>query len=95
MITNITAYNIDGEYYLHPGKPNANTKKKIKKRIQENKEALERGQRTETIHCYSFVDGWKKTQTSQAWEQNNNESETKKITNKPQEKQWQQLTLPL
>lgn len=86
MITNLTAYNIDGEYFLHRGKPNARTKKKIKKRIQENKEAIERGQRTETIHCYSFVDGWKEEKK---------DLHKEKITNKPQEKQWQQLTLPL
>ena len=28
MIKDITAYQIDGEYYLHEGTPNANTKKK-------------------------------------------------------------------
>ena len=92
---NITAYNIDGEYYLHRGKPNARTKKKIKKCIQENQEALERGETQKTIHCYSFVDGWEKKETPQTWEQDNNESETKKITNKPKEKSWLQLTLPL
>tara|TARA_Y200000002_G_scaffold128630_1_gene106027 strand:- start:318 stop:590 length:273 start_codon:yes stop_codon:yes gene_type:complete len=90
MITNLTAYNIGGEYYLHRGKPNGNTKKKIQRLIEENKEAQKK------IHCYSFVDGWEKTETSKTRESNNNQSKTKKITNKQKEKiSWQQLTLPL
>jgi hypothetical protein len=62
MIKDITAYQIDGEYYLHEGTPNGNTKKKIKRRIQENQEAKKRGKAYETIHCYSFVDGWEEAQ---------------------------------
>lgn len=62
MIRNITAYQIDGEYYLYEGKPNGNTKKKIKRYIQENQEAKKRGKAHETIHCYSFVDGWEEAQ---------------------------------
>src|SRR6056300_1012792 len=38
MIRDITAYQIDGEYYLHEGTPNGNTKKKIKRIIQKNQE---------------------------------------------------------
>ena len=85
---NITAYNIDGEYYLHRGKPNARTKKKIKKCIQENQEALERGETQKTIHCYSFVDGWEEEEKKDLYQE-------EKITNKPKEKSWLQLTLPL
>ena len=62
MIRDITAYQIDGEYYLHEGTPNGNTKKKIKRRIQENQEAKKRGEAHATIHCYSFVDGWEEAQ---------------------------------
>lgn len=62
MIRDITAYQIDGEYYLHEGTPNANTKKKIKRRIQKNQEAKKRGEAHEAIHCYSFVDGWEEAQ---------------------------------
>jgi hypothetical protein len=82
MITNLTAYNIGGEYYLHRGKPNANTKKKIQRLIQENKEAQKK------IHWHSFVDGWEKEKKDLHKEE--------KITNKQKEKiSWQQLTLPL
>jgi hypothetical protein len=82
MITNLTAYNINGEYYLHLGKPNGNTKKKIQRLIEENKEAQKK------IHCYSFVDGWK--------EEKKDLHKEEKITNKQKEKiSWQQLTLPL
>ena len=73
MITNITAYWIDGEYYLHEGKPNANTKKKITRCIQENKEAIERGEAVEPIHCHSFVDGWEEAKETQT--QNNIQKE--------------------
>ena len=73
MITNITAYWIDGEYYLHEGKPNANTKKKITRCIQENKEAIERGEAHETIDSYSFVDGWEEAKQTQ--NQNNIQKE--------------------
>lgn len=62
MIKDITAYQIDGEYYLHEGTPNANTKKKIKRIIQKNQEAKKRGETHETIHSYSFVDGWEEAQ---------------------------------
>ena len=62
MIKDITAYQIDGEYYLHEGTPNGNTKKKIKRIIQKNQEAKKRGKAYETIHSYSFVDGWKEAQ---------------------------------
>ena len=89
MITNLTAYNIGGEYYLHPGKPNGNTKKKIQRLIEENKDQKK-------IDWNSFVDGWEKTEITKTWESNNNQSKTKKITNKQKEKiSWQQLTLPL
>tara|TARA_B100000902_G_scaffold399923_1_gene473660 strand:+ start:153 stop:401 length:249 start_codon:yes stop_codon:yes gene_type:complete len=82
MITNLTAYNIGGEYYLHPGKPNGNTKKKIQRLIQENKKAQKK------IDCYSFVDGWE--------EEKKDLHKEEKITNKLKEKiSWQQLTLPL
>lgn len=62
MTKDITAYQIDGEYYLHEGTPNGNTKKKIKRRIQKNQEAKKRGEAHETIHCYSFVNGWEEAQ---------------------------------
>tara|TARA_Y100001938_G_scaffold149535_2_gene236692 strand:- start:1974 stop:2201 length:228 start_codon:yes stop_codon:yes gene_type:complete len=62
MIKDITAYNIDGEYYLHEGKPNGNTKKKIKRRIQKNQEAKKRGEAQTPIHSYSFIDGWEEAQ---------------------------------
>lgn len=82
MITNLTAYNIGGEYYLHRGKPNGNTKKKIQRIIQENKEAQKK------IHWLSFVDGWE--------EEKKDLHKEEKITNKQKEKiSWQQLTLPL
>lgn len=95
MITNITAYNIDGEYYLHPGKPNGNTKKKIQLCIKKNQEAIERGKAQKTIHSYSFVDGWEEEEeTSNKRKQNNKKS--KKITYKNEDKiSWQQLTLLL
>lgn len=73
MITNITAYWIGGEYYLHEGTPNANTKKKITRRIQENKKAIERGETHETIDSYSFVDGWEEAKETQT--QNNIQKE--------------------
>tara|TARA_B000000532_G_C18756642_1_gene357813 strand:+ start:118 stop:387 length:270 start_codon:yes stop_codon:yes gene_type:complete len=89
MITNLTAYNIGGEYYLHLGKPNGNTKKKIQRLIEENKDQKK-------IDWNSFVDGWEKTETTKTRQSNNNQSKTKKITNKQKEKiSWQQLTLPL
>ena len=75
MTKDITAYQIDGEYYLHEGTPNGNTKKKIKRRIQKNQEAKKRGEAHETIHCYSFVDGWEeaqKTNPSQKGTKNQN-----------------------
>ena len=75
MIKDITAYQIDGEYYLHEGTPNGNTKKKIKRIIQKNQEAKKRGEAHETIHCYSFVDGWEeaqKTNPSQKGTKNQN-----------------------
>jgi len=75
MIRDITAYQIDGEYYLHEGTPNGNTKKKIKRIIQKNQEAKKRGEAHETIHCYSFVDGWEeaqKTNPSQKGTKNQN-----------------------
>jgi len=75
MIRDITAYQIDGEYYLHEGTPNANTKKKIKRRIQKNQEAKKRGEAHAPIHSYSFVDGWEeaqKTKPSQTWTKNKN-----------------------
>ena len=62
MIKDITAYNIDGKYYLHEGKPNGNTKKKIKRRIQKNQEAKKRGEAQTPIHSYSFIDGWEEAQ---------------------------------
>ncbi len=70
MITDITAYQIGGKYYLHKGTPNANTKKKIKRIIQENEKVQKK------IHSYSFVDGWeeaKETKSSQAWTKNKNQ----------------------
>jgi len=59
MITDITAYRIDGEYYFHYGTPNANTKKKSKRQSiaialsmvgkKRKKPSLpKRGQRTRT-----------------------------------------------
>ena len=57
MIRNITAYQINGDYYLHEGKPNGNTKKKIQRIIKEKK--------TE-IHSYSFVNGWEKEKNNKA-----------------------------
>ena len=75
MIKDITAYQIDGEYYLHEGTPNGNTKKKIKRRIQEHQEAKKRGEAQTPIHCYSFVDGWEeaqKTNPSQKGTKNKN-----------------------
>lgn len=75
MIKDITAYQIDGEYYLHKGTPNANTKKKIKRIIQENQEAKKRGKTQTSIHSYSFIDGWeeaKKTKPSQEGTKNKN-----------------------
>ena len=74
MITNITAYRINGEYYLHNGKPNANTKKKIQRRIKENQEAKKRGEIQTSIHSYSFVNGWQeeKTKPSQKRTENKN-----------------------
>ena len=75
MITNITAYRINGEYYLHKGRPNASTKKKIKRIIQKNQEAKKRGEAHEKIHCYSFVDDWEeaqKTKPSQKRTKNKN-----------------------
>ena len=75
MIRDITAYNIDGEYYLHEGKPNGNTKKKIKRIIQKNQEAKKRGETHEAIHSYSFIDGWEeaqKTNPSQKGTKNKN-----------------------
>lgn len=62
MIKNITAYQINGEFYLHEGKPNAFKKKKIKRIIQKNQEAKKRGETQETIHSYSFIDGWEEAQ---------------------------------
>ena len=62
MIRDITAYQIDGEYYLHEGTPNGNTKKKIKRSIQKNQEAKKRGEAHAPIHIYSFVDGWEEAQ---------------------------------
>lgn len=62
MIKNITAYQIDGEFYLHKGKPHASTKKKIKRIIQKNQEAKRRGKTQKTIHSYSFIDGWEEAQ---------------------------------
>ena len=58
MIKDITAYQIDGEYYLHEGTPNGNTKKKIKRIIQKNQEAKKRGETHASINSYSFVNGW-------------------------------------
>jgi len=58
MIKDITAYQIDGEYYLHEGTPNGNTKKKIKRIIQKNQEAKKRGETHASINSYSFIDGW-------------------------------------
>ena len=75
MIRDITAYQIDGEYYLHEGTPNGNTKKKIKRIIQKNQEAKKRGEAHAPIHCYSFVDGWEeaqKTNPSQKGTKNKN-----------------------
>jgi hypothetical protein len=75
MIRDITAYQIDGEYYLHEGTPNGNTKKKIKRIIQKNQEAKKRGEAHEAIHCHSFVDGWEeaqKTNPSQKGTKNQN-----------------------
>jgi len=57
MIRNITAYQINGEYYLHEGKPNGNTKKKIQRIIKEKKAK---------IHSYSFVDGWEEEKNNKA-----------------------------
>ena len=57
MIRNITAYQINGEYYLHEGKPNGNTKKKIQHIIKEKKVK---------IHSYSFVDGWEEEKNNKA-----------------------------
>jgi hypothetical protein len=83
MITNLTAYNIGGEYYLHRGKPNGNTKKKIQRLVEENKEAQKK------IHWLSFVDGWQEEEKKDLYKE-------EKITNKQKEKiSWQQLTLPL
>ena len=62
MIKDITAYQIDGEYYLHEGTPNGNTKKKIKRIIQKNQEAKKRGEAQTPIHSYSFFDGWEEAQ---------------------------------
>ena len=76
MIKDITAYQIDGEYYLHTGTPNGNTKKKIKRIIQKNQEAKKRGEAYEAIDSYSFVDGWeeaKKTKPSQKGTKNKNQ----------------------
>jgi len=76
MITDITAYRINGEYYFHYGTPNANTKKKIKRIIQEDKEDSKRRKVKTTIHSYSFVDGWKeakKTKSSQKRTKNKNQ----------------------
>lgn len=75
MIKDITAYQIDGEYYLHKGTPNGNTKKKIKRIIQKNQEAKKRGETHEAIHSYSFIDGWEeaqKTNPSQKGTKNKN-----------------------
>jgi len=75
MIKDITAYQIDGEYYLHEGTPNGNTKKKIKRIIQKNQEAKKRGEAHETIDSYCFVDGWEeaqKTNPSQKGTKNKN-----------------------
>lgn len=75
MIKDITAYQIDGEYYLHEGTPNGNTKKKIKRIIQKNQEAKKRGEAHAPIHSYSFVDGWEeaqKTKPSQKRTKNKN-----------------------
>ena len=94
MITNITAYWIGGEYYLHEGTPNANTKKKIARCIQENKEAIERGETKTPIDCYSFVNGWEEAKTSNTWDQNKNQPK-EKITDKKRKNQWQQLTLEI
>ena len=58
MIKDITAYQINGEYYLHKGRPNANTKKKIKRIIQENEKAKKRGETQKTIHSHSFINDW-------------------------------------
>ena len=57
MIRNITAYQINGEYYLHEGKPNGNTKKKIQRIIKEKKAK---------IHRYSFVNGWEEEKNNKA-----------------------------
>lgn len=75
MIKDITAYQIDGEYYLHEGTPNGNTKKKIKRIIQKNKEAKKRGETHASINSYSFVNGWEeaqKTNPSQKGTKNKN-----------------------
>ena len=94
MIKSFTAYNIDGEYYLHSGKPNGKTKKKIQRCIQENKEAIERGETQTTIDCYSFVNGWEEAKTSNTWDQNKNQPK-EKITDKKRKNQWLQLTLEI
>lgn len=57
MIRNITAYQINGEYYLHEGKPNGNTKKKIQRIIKEKKAK---------INSYSFVNGWQEEKNNKA-----------------------------
>ena len=57
MIRNITAYQINGEYYLHEGKPNGNTKKKIQRIIKEKKVK---------IHRYSKNDGRKEEENKKA-----------------------------
>tara|TARA_R110000823_G_scaffold134473_2_gene263276 strand:+ start:82 stop:309 length:228 start_codon:yes stop_codon:yes gene_type:complete len=58
MIRNITAYLINGEYYLYEGRPNKNTKKKIERYIKENEEAFHKGKISKKFHSYSFIDGW-------------------------------------
>lgn len=76
MITDITAYLIDGEYYLHYGTPNANTKKKIKRLIKEDKEDSKRRKVQTSIRSHSFVDGWEeaeKTKPSQKRTTNKNQ----------------------
>ena len=65
MIRNITAYQINGEYYLHEGKPNGNTKKKIQRIIKEKKVE---------IHSYSFVDGWEEEKKNDAQTRHENKN---------------------
>ena len=58
MIKNYTAYQINGEYFLHDGKPNAKTKKKITEQIKKNKERIQNGYFETKINFKSFVKNW-------------------------------------